>query len=304
MRRHGDRLDGFLVLDKPVGPSSTQAMARARRALGAAKAGHCGTLDPLASGVLVIAFGEATKLVDHVMDGAKRYAFSIRWGEARDTDDAEGAVVGVSDMRPGPDAIAAVLPRFLGEIDQIPPQYSAIKQAGRPAYARARGGEDFALPPRRVRIDRLALVAIHGPDAAGFEVDCGKGTYVRSLGRDIAAALGTCGHLSALRRLRVGRFAVEDAISLETLEAPGYDRRATLQPIETALDDIPALAVTGAEADALGHGRAVQVPRAASMLSALPAGRAIAALAEGTLVALVRAEGDMVRPLRVFNRTP
>jgi tRNA pseudouridine55 synthase len=304
MRRRGDRLDGFLTLDKPAGPSSTQAMARARRALGAAKAGHCGTLDPLASGVLVIAFGEATKLTDHVMDGAKRYAFSIRWGEARDTDDAEGAVVATSDVRPDPATIAAVLPRFLGEIDQTPPQYSAIKQAGRPAYARARGGEAFDLPPRRVRIDRLELTGIPGPDEAGFEVDCGKGTYVRSLGRDIAAALGTCGHLSALRRLMVGRFGVAGAISLETLEAPGYDPRAYLQPVETALDDIPALAVTGSEADALRHGRAVQVPRAASMLSALPAGRAIAALAEGTLVALLRAEGDVVRPLRVFNRTP
>ena len=304
MRRRGDRLDGFLVLDKPVGPTSTQALGRARRALGAAKAGHCGTLDPLASGVLVIAFGEATKLVDHVMDGAKRYAFAIRWGEARATDDAEGPVVATSPVRPDPAAIAAVLPRFLGTIRQVPPQFSAIKQAGRPAYARAREGEDFALPAREVRIDRLDLTAVAGPDEAWFEVDCGKGTYVRSLGRDIAAALGTCGHLSALRRLRVGGFGISEAISLESLEAPGYDPRASLRPIETALDDIPALAVTGAEADALRHGRAVQGPRAASMLSALPDGRAIAALAEGALVALVRAEGDIVKPLRVFNHLP
>jgi tRNA pseudouridine55 synthase len=304
MKRRGDRLDGFLVLDKPLGPTSTQALGRARRALGAAKAGHCGTLDPLASGVLVLAFGEATKLVDHVMDGAKRYAFAIRWGEARTTDDAEGEVTQTSPARPEPAAIEAVLPRFLGEISQIPPAFSAIKQDGRPAYARARAGEDFALPARLVRIDRLVLTGMPGPDEAVFEVDCGKGTYVRSLGRDIALALGTVGHLAALRRLRVGAYGVETAISLDSLETPGYDPRAYLQPIETALDDIPALAMTGAEADALRHGRAVQVPRAASMLSALPAGRAIAALEAGVLVALVRAEDGMVRPLRVFNRGP
>ena len=304
MKRRGDRLDGFLVLDKPLGPTSTQALGRARRALGAAKAGHCGTLDPLASGVLVLAFGEATKLVDHVMDGAKRYAFAIRWGEARDTGDAEGETTATSAVRPDRAAIEAALPRFLGEISQVPPSFSAIKQDGRPAYERARAGEDFELPARLVRIDRLVLTGMTGPDEALFEVDCGKGTYVRSLGRDIALALGTVGHLAALRRLRVGGFGIETAISLDSLEAPGDDPRAYLQPIETALDDIPALAMTGAEADALRHGRAVQVPRAASMLSALPVGRAIAALEAGVLVALVRAEDGMVRPLRVFNRSP
>ena len=141
MKRRGDRLDGFLVLDKPVGPTSTQALGRARRAMGAAKAGHCGTLDPLASGVLVIAFGEATKLVDHVMDGAKRYAFEVAWGEERSTDDLEGEVVARSDTRPDHAAILAALPAFLGEIDQVPPPYSAIKQDGVPAYRRARAGE-------------------------------------------------------------------------------------------------------------------------------------------------------------------
>jgi tRNA pseudouridine55 synthase len=302
MRRRGDRLDGFLVLDKPVGPSSTQAMARARRALGAAKAGHCGTLDPLASGVLVIAFGEATKLVDHVMDGAKTYGFAIGWGEERDTEDAEGKVTATSAVRPDRAAIEAVLPRFLGEIGQIPPRFSAIKLAGRPAYALARGGEDFVPPPRIVRIDRLVLTAIPDADTACFEVECGKGTYVRSLGRDIARALGTCGHLRALRRLRVGGFAAAAAISLETLEAPGYDPRVHLLPVETALDDIPALAVTGAEADAIRHGRAVQLPRAALQLSALPPGRVVAVLEAGTLVALARIEDGQARPLRVFNR--
>ena len=302
MKRRGDRLDGFLVLDKPVGPTSTQALGRARRALGAAKAGHCGTLDPLASGVLVIAFGEATKLVDHVMDGAKRYAFEVAWGEERSTDDLEGEVTARSDMRPAREAILAALPAFLGEIEQVPPPYSAIKQDGVPAYRRARAGEDFSLPARRVRIDAFELVEIVSPDRARFEVACGKGTYVRSLGRDLARRLGTCGHLVALRRLEVGPFDLSRGISLETLEAPGYKPRAHLLPVETALDDIPALAVTGAEADAIRHGRAVQLPRAALQLSALPPGRVVAVLEAGTLVALARIEDGQARPLRVFNR--
>ena len=302
MRRRGTPIDGFLVLDKPVGPSSTQALARARRALGAAKAGHCGTLDPLASGVLVLAFGEATKLVDHVMDGAKRYAFTLRWGEARDTDDAEGTVIATSPLRPDTAAIRAALPRFLGTIDQVPPPFSAIKRDGQPAYRLARAGAAVELPARRVRIDALALVAEPGPDEACFTVACGKGTYIRALGRDLARALGTCGHLTALRRLAVGPFRLDRAISLETLEAPGYSAAAALLPIETALDDIPALAVTGAEADALAHGRAVQAPRAALAPPGSSEPRVHAVLAAGILVALARIEDGWIRPVRVLNR--
>jgi tRNA pseudouridine55 synthase len=302
MRRHGTPIDGFLVLDKPVGPSSTQALARARRAIGAAKAGHCGTLDPLASGVLVLAFGEATKLVDHVMDGAKRYAFTLRWGEARDTDDAEGAVIATSPLRPDAAAIRAALPRFLGTIEQVPPPFSAIKRDGQPAYRLARAGAAVDLPARQVRIDALALLAEPGPDEACFTVACGKGTYIRALGRDLARALGTCGHLTALRRLAVGPFRLDRAISLETLEAPGYSPDAALLPIETALDDIPALAVTGAEADALAHGRAVQAPRAALAPPGSSEPRVHAVLAAGILVALARIEDGWIRPVRVLNR--
>lgn len=302
MKRRGLARDGFLVLDKPLGLTSTQALGRARRALDAAKAGHCGTLDPLATGVLVLAFGEATKLVDHVMDGAKRYRFGIRWGEARSTDDGEGEVTATSAHRPDRAAIEAALPRFLGLIDQIPPAYSAIKRDGRPAYARARAGETVELAARRVRIDALRLVEIPDPDRAVFEVDCGKGTYVRSLGRDLAQALGTVGFIDELRRLRVGPFTIGKAFSLASLEAPGYTRAAFLQPVETALDDIPAVAVTGAQADALRQGRAVQLPRAALALSALPPDRTIAVLADDRLIAMARIDADQVRPLRVLNR--
>jgi tRNA pseudouridine55 synthase len=304
MKRRGDALDGFVVLDKPLGITSTQALGRVRRALGAAKAGHCGTLDPLASGVLVLALGEATKLVDHVMHGAKRYRFGVRWGEARTTEDAEGEVTATSPVRPERAAIEAALPRFLGEIEQVPPAFSAIKRDGQPAYARARAGEAVALEARRVRIDRLVLVEFPGPDRAVFEVDCGKGTYVRALARDLARALGTVGFVDELRRLRVGPYAVETAISLASLETPGYTPRATLQPVETALDDIPALAVTGAEAEALRQGRAVQLPRAASSLSTLPPDRVIAVLADARLVALAKIEDGWARPVRVLNRQP
>ena len=304
MKRRGAAIDGFLVLDKPVGIGSTPALGQARRALGAAKAGHAGTLDPLASGVLVIAFGEATKLSRFVMDGAKRYRFGVRWGEARATDDAEGEVVATSVVRPTRAAIEAALPRFLGMIEQVPPAYSAIKLAGRPAYARARAGEAVALAPRTVRIDSLALVELPGPDRAVFELACGKGTYVRSLARDLAQALGTFGYVDELRRLQVGPFRIEDAIALDKLTAPGYTPAAHLRPLETALDDIPALAVDGDQAERLRKGQAVQMPRAATERPAppLPADRHVAVLAADRLIAVATVEDGLIRPLRVINR--
>src|SRR5262245_18730980 len=302
MPRRGARVDGFLVVDKPAGMTSTQALGRARRALGAGKAGHAGTLDPLATGVLVLAFGEATKLVPHVMDAPKRYRFGVRWGEARSTDDAEGAVTATSAVRPGRAAIEAALPRFTGRVAQVPPAYSAIKQAGRPAYARARAGETVELAAREVRIDALTLLEA-GPDRAVLELACGKGTYVRSLARDLAQALGTVGFVDELRRLQVGPFGIEGAIPLDKLASPGYMPAAQLRPIETALDDIPALAVDGDQAERLRRGQAVQLPRAASVPLAPPhaAGRPVAVLADGRLVALARIEEGTLRPLRVFN---
>jgi len=252
-RRRGEKVDGWVVLDKPVGPGSTQAVSRVRRLFGAQKAGHGGTLDPLASGVLPIALGEATKTVPFVMDGRKEYRFTLCFGVARATDDAEGAVTATSDVRPSDEAIRAALPRFIGEIEQMPPAYSALKVEGRRAYDLARAGTAGALRPRRVAIERLELLGRPDPDHAEFAVACGKGTYIRALGRDLARALGTVGHLSALRRTAAGPFREEAAISLSKLEALGHIPAlfGVLAPVSTALDDIPALALTGDEANRL-----------------------------------------------------
>lgn len=304
--RKGDPVDGWLVLDKPVGLSSAGAVAAVKRAFNAAKAGHAGTLDPLASGVLPIALGEATKTVSLIQDGAKTYRFTLRWGEARSTDDREGEVIATSDLRPDEAAIRAALPRFTGEIEQIPPAYSAIKRDGRPAYARARAGETVELAPRRVTIARLELETLPDGDHAVIRVECGKGTYIRSLARDLARCLGTVGHVAALRRLRVGRFAEEAAISLENLGSLGHSpaRFACLQSVATALDDIPALAVTEGERLRLTQGQAVRVRRAAHEPELDPT-RIALATAAGRPVALVRlepaADEVTVRPLRVFN---
>lgn len=256
MIHHGLPLNGWLCLDKPVGLTSTQALGRARRLLGAGKAGHGGTLDPLASGILPIAFGEATKTVAYVMDAVKVYRFSVRWGEARTTDDAEGEVTATSSLRPDCAAIESILPHFVGEITQTPPAFSALKVAGERAYDLARKGEDVALTPRTVRID--ALTCLNGVDT--FEVTCGKGTYVRSLARDMARALGTVGHVSTLRRLRVGRFDLSRAVTLDDLDARrerGEPLSACLLPLERALEDLPRVVLDAADAATLSHGQSV-----------------------------------------------
>ena len=244
----GRPIHGWIVLDKPLGLTSARAVAAAKRALGAAKAGHAGTLDPLATGVLPIALGEATKTASWAVAGRKLYRFTLQWGEARATDDAEGAVVATSDRRPSEAEIRAALPRFTGAIQQRPPAYSAIKQAGARAYDRARQGAALDLPPRPVEIHRLDLVAVDAPGRAVFEAETGPGAYIRSLGRDLGEALQTRAFVAELRRLAVGRFTLERAISLENLEALGHSPAASghLLPIETALDDIPALAEVAA----------------------------------------------------------
>ncbi len=296
--RKGDKVDGWVVLDKPVGLGSTPAVGRVRRLYGAQKAGHGGTLDPLASGVLPIALGEATKTVPFVMDGRKEYRFTLRFGEARATDDAEGAVIATSDSRPSDDAIEAVLAAFIGDVEQMPPAYSALKIDGRRAYDLARAGEAVDLKPRTVSIRRLALVGRPEADHADFVVECGKGTYIRSLGRDMAAALGTVGHLSALRRTAAGPFREEAAISLSKLEALGHIPAlfGVLAPVSTALDDIPALALTEAQADRLRQGQPVILPR-----DAPPSDTLVRAELGATLVALARSDGSALRPVRVFN---
>ena len=302
--KRGRRIDGWLALDKPLGMSSAQAVAAVRRLTGAAKIGHGGTLDPLASGVLPIALGEATKTVQYVMDGAKTYHWQVCWGEARNTDDGEGEVVATSAIRPTRAAIEAILPAFTGEIDQVPPAFSAVKVEGRRSYAMARSGEAVDLAPRRVRIDRLALLAMPDPDHADFETVSGKGTYIRSLARDIARALGTVGHVSRLRRVTCGPFSEGKAISLETLAEVGQGPalRSSLLPVETALDDIPALVLTETEARRLQSGQALPLMRLDARVSPaqFPQGTIVRAMTEERVAALARIEDGSVRPVRVI----
>jgi len=297
-RKKGEKIDGWVVLDKPVGLGSTPAVSRVRRLFGAQKAGHGGTLDPLASGVLPIALGEATKTVPFVMDGRKEYRFTLRFGEARSTEDSEGEVTATSEARPTDEAIRAALGAFIGEIEQVPPAFSALKIDGQRAYDLARAGEVVEMKSRRVRIDSLKLIARSDRDHADLVVTCGKGTYIRSLGRDLAVALGTVGHLSALRRTAAGPFREEAAISLPKLEALGHIPAllGALVPVVTALDDIPALALTEAQADQLRHGQPVFLTR-----DAPPSGALVRAESGEKLVALVRSDGVSLQPVRVFN---
>jgi tRNA pseudouridine55 synthase len=304
-KRRGELVHGWVAFDKPVGMSSTRAVAEVRRAADAQKAGHGGTLDPLASGLLPIALGEATKTVQWAMAGAKRYRMTVRWGEATATDDAEGEVTATSPHRPSEPQIRAALAAFTGNILQVPATYSALLVGGRRAYDLARAGQPVDLAPRPIRIDRFELVACEDPDHAIFEVGCGKGAYMRSLGRDLALALGTVGHLSRLRRLSVGKFTVENAISLDMLAEFGHSHRLSehLLPIETALDDIPALALTEAEALRLRHGQLVRplCPADRACIDQLGDGSIVSVSAGGKLVAVAEIDAGMLRPVRVLN---
>jgi tRNA pseudouridine55 synthase len=303
-RQKGLPVNGWVVVDKPLGLTSTQVLGRLRRIFNPRKIGHGGTLDPLATGLLPVAMGEATKTVSYIMDGRKRYVFTLRWGEATATDDAEGPVTERSDRRPTAAQVAAVLPRFVGVVAQVPPLYSAIKVAGERAYHKARASEDFTLPARSVEIGRLSLVE-NGPQEAAFEVDCGKGTYMRALARDLGRALGTCAHVVALRRTAVGPFTEKHAISLESLEALGHSAAASgpLLPLETALDDIPALALTEAEANCLRRGQAVSMMARVNRarIEAFDNGSIVYATHGGKPVALARYEAGDIRPVRVLN---
>jgi tRNA pseudouridine55 synthase len=301
--RKGRPINGWLAIDKPLGLGSTQVVSRVKRILDAAKVGHGGTLDPLASGVLPIALGEATKTVQYVMDGEKTYRFQVRWGEATASCDREGEVTETSPVRPGREAIDAALPAFVGEIEQVPPAFSAVKIGGQRAYDLARAGETVEIRPRVVHIHSLRLLGMPDSDHADFEVRCGKGTYVRSLARDLALKLGTVGHVSVLRRTRCGPFGEENAISLESLEQLGQGPApwSFLLPVETALDDIPALALTESEAQRLQSGgfvpwRGTSAPPAGD-------GAMCRAMRDGRLVALARIEGGEIRPVRVMNLT-
>ncbi len=294
-RRKGLPIDGWLVLDKPAGVTSARALARVLALTGAAKGGHAGTLDPLATGVLPIALGEATKTVAYVMDGTKRYRFTLRFGEARATDDAEGEVIAASTVRPDDDAIRAALPSFGGTIAQTPPRFAALKLGGRRAYAIARGGGDPDLAPRAVRLDDAALTGRPDADHAVFELACGKGFYVRAFARDLATRLGTVGHVAALRRLAAGPFTEAQAISLDMLAGVMHSSALIehLLPIETALDDIPALPLSDAIAARLRRGARVPVPGTGD--------GPVRVVVAGRVVALARVAGGEAQPVRVFN---
>lgn len=296
-------IDGWIVLDKPLGTTSTQAVGAVRWALSAKKAGHAGTLDPLATGVLPIALGEATKTVPYVMDGQKRYRFTVAWGGETDTDDAEGDIVRTAAARPGRLDIEALLPRYTGLIEQVPPQFSAIKIQGERAYDRAREGEVVDLAPRQVEVYELSLVDMPTPDEAVFDCQCGKGTYVRALARDMGRDLGCFGHVSSLRRTRVGGFPVEEAVSLETILSlrdcpdPLNELRSFLRPIAGALADLPQVVIDRQAAERLRRGQAALLRgRDAPILE----GEAYATCF-GELVAIGEIEAGMFQPNRVFR---
>jgi tRNA pseudouridine55 synthase len=295
---------GWVVLDKPVGMTSTHAVAVIKHLFAAKRAGHAGTLDPLASGSLPVALGEATKTVPFVVDSRKAYVFTVRWGEERDTDDAEGRVVDTSGSRPERTAIEAALSRFVGTIEQVPPRFSAVKISGERAYDLAREGEIVEIAPRPVTIHRLDLVEMPDADHAVLVAECGKGTYVRALARDLGRMLGALGHVSALRRSRVGPFGENDMIPLERLESLCHRAAAgernladILLPIETALDDIPALAVSPADAARLHRGQAILLRgRDATIVRGM-----VQVAASGQLVAIAEADRGEIVPKRVFN---
>jgi tRNA pseudouridine55 synthase len=301
----GRPLDGWLIVDKPPGLTSTDVVNRVRRTFDAQKAGHGGTLDPLATGVLPVAFGAATKTVPYVMDGTKLYRFILRFGEARDTDDADGKVVATSAIRPTDEQIRAALEEFRGDIMQTPPTFSAVKVAGERAYDMAREGRPPALEPRPARVDSFELIERPDPDTALFEVASGKGVYMRSLARDLAIACGTFGHIAALRRLRVGPFGETQAIPLDKLRATDDTAPASpdlLLPVATALADIPALALTEAEANGLRHGQAINLVTLMGRIpgSADPAGGLVRAMAGGRVLGLARLEDGWMKPERML----
>ncbi|MEM6943048.1 MAG: tRNA pseudouridine(55) synthase TruB [Pseudomonadota bacterium] len=304
-RKRGRDIHGWLIVDKPVGPTSADVVAQARRALDARKAGHAGTLDPLASGLLAIAFGEATKTIPLIQDGAKTYRFTVRLGQATTTDDVEGDVIAESLARPSDASIRAALPAFTGEIMQIPPAFSAVKLEGRRAYDLARAASDDpaafpALAARPLTVHRLALIERPDADHAVLEMTCGKGGYVRAIARDLGRALDCEAHVSALRRIASGGLTLERSISFAPGEKIGHEAAsAHLLPVATGLDDIPALAVSAEDADRLRRGQAI-VPGDFPQDFA-EGSTGWAAGVDGLPVAIGRRDATTFRPNRVFN---
>lgn len=314
-RNKGLEIDGWLVLDKDLELTSTAAVNRVRRAFGAKKAGHAGTLDPLATGILPIALGEATRTVAWLMEATKSYIFTIEWGTSTDSQDKEGIVIASSDIRPNEQAIKNALIGFIGEIEQVPPKFSAIKVNGERAYDLARGGDEFELNARKVVLHSARLVGVTA-NSATIEATCGKGFYVRALARDLAQKLGAEGHISALRRTQVGPFKEAAAITLEKLEKLCIEGTALLHllPTETALDDIPELAISAEDMFNLRQGRQIMVHP--SMMEVLKSKRkprtiagqdmsaAVLATFEGLAVAIGDVRAGKFQPVRVFNLKP
>jgi len=303
-RKKGDPVNGWINLDKPEGMTSTQAVGKVRRLLNAQKAGHAGTLDPLASGILPIALGEATKTIPFCQDEMKTYLFTVKWGEQRNTDDREGAVIEQSEKRPARADIEALLPRYTGEITQTPPQFSAIKVDGERAYDRARDGKTTDIKSRTVYVERFELLDTR-EDEADFRVLCGKGTYIRALARDMGRDLGCFGYVKALRRESVGPFTEKNAISLAKFEE--IDHSAALLPVETALDDIPALALSEQEATRLRNGQKLSFISRPDVDRLHQAGIEIEetgiclATYKGKPLALIDVQGVEIKPHRILN---
>lgn len=299
-RKKGNPVHGWLVLDKPLGLTSTHALAQVKRLFDAQKAGHAGTLDPLATGILPIAFGEATKTVSYAVDGAKSYRFTVRWGAETPTDDAEMEPTRTSDLRPSPAAIEAQLDKFVGEIMQVPPQFSAIKVDGDRAYDLARNGETIELEARPVLVDDLRVVEHVDAETTVFEADCGKGTYVRALARDMGRALGCFGHVIALRRTRVGPFSEDNAVTIDELRDmadDGEDLQRMLKPVEMALESLTELSISPSDAASLCSGQPVLIRGRDAPLLRGP----VYAVSKGRLIALGEIDRGAIRPTRVFN---
>ncbi|MEZ5757755.1 MAG: tRNA pseudouridine(55) synthase TruB [Emcibacteraceae bacterium] len=298
-KRKGNKIDGWLVIDKPYGMTSTAVVGKCRYLTKAQKVGHAGTLDPLATGVLPIAFGEATKTIPYILDARKTYEFTVIWGEARSTDDAEGDVIMTSDIIPSQNEILKALPEFSGKIMQVPPAFSAIKLDGKRAYDLARAGEKVDIKAREVEIFNLDLIC-YEKDRATFKMDCSKGTYVRSIGRDLANSLGTCGYISMLRRTNVGPFEEHGTISLVKLEELVHSAplEEWILNVVTVLDDILALAVTKEQADFLKNGGFLSRENLpASNLT----GVTYKAMYGDKLIALCELDERHLKPVRVFN---
>ena len=298
--RKGNNVSGWLIVDKPKGMGSTEVVNLTRRLFNARKNGHCGTLDPFATGVLPIAFGEATKLISYVTDGDKEYEFALCFGEETDTLDTEGKVVATSTAIPSEREIRAVLPAFCGEITQVPPIYSAIRINGRHAYDLARRGQAVQMPSRCVYVHALELLGMESTRIGRFRVCCSKGTYVRTLGADIARRLGSCGHLKELRRTKCGNFDLSQKILQKNIKNMEYGETLmkSLLPVMTCLRDIAVIAVGEEEARKLRLGQGLS-PKVADVKNLI--GQEAAAVFENELVAMVRIDERKISPVRVFN---